>query len=139
MRIKTTNKHGEVVEHYRPLEFLMNITPSPEIVDWLLEKRVNAIRMRDVSLAAQKEAAKNRNFEAAKEASLEAKENLRHYRAICLYIPWFMANPPGDCQRVQSPTYWPVDLEESLDDIGYGLFLFEHALPPRVENRIANG
>ena len=123
-RITTTNKHKEVVEHYRPLEFIMNVTSSPELVDWLLEKRINAIKMRDAFLAAQKEAEKNRDFSAAKEASLEAKEYLKLYRAVCLYIPWFAANPPGDCQKVQSPAYWPVDLEEALDAVGYGILLF---------------
>lgn len=45
-----------------------------------------------------------------------AKEAMKSYRAACLLLGYFMADPPGDCHH-RPTTLWPEELSPYLDQV----------------------
>lgn len=59
----------------------------------------------------------NEDRELKKHHGKKAKNILKKYRSVCLVIPFFCSDPPGDCPYIYW-TEWSVDLEEELDETG---------------------
>lgn len=118
------NADGELVEYYGMRSMysyfvpaLTNVTPTSEIRDKLLAYRLELIHSRDSLLEQQKFYAKEKRFDIAKIYGTLARDELKLYRALCLFIPWFVSDYPNDC-RVVSQRKWPLGLEYELDCIG---------------------
>ena len=115
------NAKREVVEcyglRYRYTSFIPCLSSrdsSKEVEKLLLKLRKAAIVDREDHLKSTKETS---DRDLKKYYGRLAKDQLKLYRAICLYIPFFCADPPGDCPFVYW-TEWSVDLEEELDAVG---------------------
>lgn len=124
MRYRTKNDDGENVERYgiagqfHAFVPCMNVTPTERICDVLLDERKDAIAARDELLAVQKQLAQDGDREGAKIVKGLTREHMRRYRAVCLHIPWFVGDPPGDCRAAVNPALWPLELEAELDAVG---------------------
>lgn len=116
---RTTN---EVVQKWypEPLE-------GDDVVDALMAMRKEEIDLREEMMAYQKDAQLEKRFDLAKYFSTEAKESLKRYRAICLLLGWYAANPPGDCPCVE-PYEWHPDLFQALDTVNATLATNLHPL-----------
>ena len=78
--------------------------------------RKTAAARRDLMIAYQKDCAKAKDIEGAKFFKEESADALKEYRAACLMLPLFDANPPGDCQY--KPVWeWPVELAPWVDRV----------------------
>lgn len=80
--------------------------------DDLLAIRKEQIALRDECLALQKKYGKD-DRELAKYYSNEAREALKVYRAVCMLIPYWVANPSKDCPVVHRLD-WPIELSEQF-------------------------
>lgn len=124
MRYETENDAREKVWRYgirasfHSYVPCMSVTPTERITEVLLQERKDAIQERDELLAVQKQLGQANDRDGAKLIKQLSQEQMRRYRAVRLHIPWFVADPPGDCRQVVLPALWPLDLEAELDAVG---------------------
>ncbi len=65
--------------------------------DALLLERLRLVKEIEGLKAQQKAFSAAKDFDAAKSMKAEVAEATKAYRAVCLLVPWYVANPPGDC------------------------------------------
>lgn len=106
--------YGLDTEYSSQVPWLSYRNTCDEVEQLLYKLRKEYIQEREKALKFVKI---NEDRELKKYYSKEAKVLLKKYRAVCLAIPFFCSNIPGDCPYIYW-TEWSVDLEEELDEIG---------------------
>lgn len=104
---------GESAWHVRMPRFLPQCDGIGEMLD--VARREKAAD-RDHFLALQKEAGAARDRDMARFWKEEAADALKEYRALCLVIPYYVAQPPGDCPY-RPEWEWPTELAPWIDRV----------------------